>query len=104
MNNTTCNLTKLFIPTLFILFSTPLAASASSDESCLDRVRSNCLDCHQETRICQKIRKNKNTGAWKKTIKSMVRNGAQVSKDDHKLLADCLSAPDAGIRELCPKK
>lgn len=103
MSKTACNLTTLLLPALFILFSAPLAASAA-DASCLELVRTHCLICHQETRICQKISKNKGTRAWKNTIKSMVRHGAQVSKKNQKLLADCLSTPDAGIRELCPKK
>ncbi len=104
MTRTSCKLTQLLLPTLFLILSTPLAASAASGTSCVERVKSKCLECHHETRICQKINKDKGKGSWKRTLKSMIRNGAKVSKADQKLLVDCLRTPDAEIRELCPAK
>ena len=89
---------------IFFLFFSPVSVSVASDVSCADLVKTNCLSCHSETRICQKIKKGKGKGAWKNTMQSMIRNGANVSKSEQKLLITCLSKPDSGIRNLCPMK
>jgi hypothetical protein len=87
---------------LFILF--PAAALSAENDTCTPLVTTHCIKCHFETRICQKVGKNKGGGAWKRTIKAMVRNGAQVSKQDQQALVACFSDPHPEIQELCRKK
>jgi len=81
----------------------PLPAGAATP-SCGELVEHKCLTCHYETRICQKLRKKKGKGSWKKTIKSMIRKGAVVSKAEQKSLIICFSKRDRAVLELCGLK
>ncbi|NOQ45164.1 MAG: hypothetical protein GQ559_00570 [Desulfobulbaceae bacterium] len=83
--------------TMLVLFSTTSHAS----EECTQLVKKKCIRCHFETRICQKIEKRKGKGSWKRTIKTMVKNGATLSKSERKQLADCLSKPGPEILKFC---
>jgi hypothetical protein len=81
---------------LFISFSV-----AGAVESCGSLMQSRCLSCHFETRICQKLRKNKGKRSWKRTVKSMVRHGAELTSDEQKTLVLCFAEKEAGILSLC---
>ena len=87
---------------LQIFFVVPL--SAASVPTCAELVKSKCLACHLETRICQKIKKRRGKSSWKSTIKSMVRHGAKLSKPEQKQIANCLRKPDSEVLEFCGMK
>ena len=78
-------------------FTTPSLA----DESCGSLVQNKCMDCHFETRTCQKLRKKKGKSSWKRTIKSMVRHGAKLSKGEQKTLVQCFTSRDASVLSIC---
>ncbi len=77
------------------------SSSVAADPACGTLITNKCLACHYETRICQKVKKKKGERSWKKTIKSMIRNGAVLSREEQKILAVCLSKPDSAVLELC---
>ena len=74
---------------------------ARADESCASLLQSRCLSCHFETRICDKMKKKKGKGSWKRTIKSMIRHGAKLDKGEQKLLIQCLAGRDKAALSLC---
>jgi len=91
---------------VFCLVQVPVAprASASAAErapNCAELLKGKCLLCHHETRICRKVKQDKGKGAWKRTIKSMIRHGAAVNKNEQGQLINCLSKPDIEIKKLC---
>ena len=93
----------IVLPAVFMLqlFLVPPSPAAAEAPACGELVKSKCIKCHHETRICQKVRKGKGKGSWKTTIKSMIRHGAVVNKDEKKQLVTCLSTPDSEVLELC---
>ncbi len=92
---------KLLCGSLFLSMILPGAAQTAASENCSQLVRKHCLSCHSETRICQKIKKNKGKRAWKRTIKRMTRHGAQIEKKDIKELTACLSSDGITVPTLC---
>lgn len=105
----TLRMYHLLIPALTLCFfqaSSPQPATAAEAEptQCDQIVKAKCLSCHSETRICYRVKKGKSTRAWKKTVKYMIRNGAQVNDAELEQLTNCLSTPDKGLREYCGVK
>ena len=95
------------LPALTILllqFFIFLPSTAASAPACAELVKSKCLSCHLETRICGKVKKRKGISSWKTTIKSMVRHGADLSKSEQKRLVACLKKPHIEVLELCGMK
>jgi len=95
---------SLNILTVFFLLQFPFihpAPTIAATPTCGELVKSKCLACHYETRICQKIKKGRGKGSWKKTIKAMIRHGAVIGKADQKHLITCLSTADSKVLELC---
>ncbi len=90
----------VFIGGLFY-FSPTSPALAEAATSCKSLMENKCLDCHFETRICRKITKNKGTRSWKRTIKSMIRHGAEVNGDEQKALISCFVDKDKEILSFC---
>ncbi len=91
--------TTLLALSLFILlFAAPASAG---QESCVELLKSKCLHCHYETRICSKLKRKAGKRAWNGTIGSMIRHGAEVNKDERKQLANCLGDRDTEILEFC---
>jgi len=76
-------------------------AIAEATASCKSLMENKCLACHFETRICRKIKKNKGTRSWKRTIKSMIRHGAEVHGDEQKTLISCFVDMDKDILSFC---
>ena len=98
----------LRLPLLFLiafspvqLLVTPHSSAAETAPNCAELVKSKCLACHHETRICRKVKQDKGKNAWERTITSMIRHGATVNKDEQKQLIICLSTPDKEIQKLC---
>jgi len=94
----------LMLPILLLHFFIVLPSTAASASVCAELVKSKCLSCHLETRICQKVKKRKGKSSWKSTIKSMVRHGADLSKPEQKQIANCLRKPDSEVLEFCGMK
>jgi hypothetical protein len=95
----------IFLLTIFLLqFCLVPPSSAASVPACAELVKSKCLSCHLETRICRKVKKRRGKSSWKTTIKSMVRHGADLSKSEQKRLVTCLKKPRSEILEFCGLK
>ena len=102
MNRTTAfTIPAMLLATVLLL---PGAGQASSGESCVELLKSRCLSCHYETRICRKLKNKAGKRAWKGTIAAMIRHGAEVSKEEKERLATCLADRDREIVEFCGKK
>lgn len=85
-----------------MVFCLVLGGSHSQGQaSCIELVQTKCIDCHFETRICQKLKKKKGKSSWKRTIKSMVRHGTKLSKAEHKELVQCFVKRDSKVLSFC---
>ncbi len=94
----------LLIPALACLLAGLFPAapeSAAAEPACSELVTAKCTKCHSETRICQKVKKGKSEGAWKRTVKRMIGHGAEVNGKEKNQLITCLSTPDPSVRQLC---
>ncbi len=67
---------------------------------CTKLLQAKCLQCHPETRICQKLEK-KSKRAWKRTVKRMVKKGAELDTEQQKMLVQCLSKPSPEVVQYC---
>jgi hypothetical protein len=94
----------LMLPFFLLQIFFVVPSSAASAPACAELVKSKCLSCHLETRICQKVKKRKGKSSWKSTIKSMVRHGADLSKSEQKRIVTCLRKPDSEVLEFCGLK
>ncbi|MCF6187233.1 MAG: hypothetical protein L3J49_07135 [Desulfobulbaceae bacterium] len=47
------------------------------------------------------MKKKKGKSSWKRTIKSMIRHGTELSKDEQKTLVQCFTSRDGAILSLC---
>ena len=91
--------------TLGLLLSSPVAGQ----EGCTQLLTKRCETCHYMTRVCQKVDKERNkkswfggsAGTWKRTIKNMVKQGAQLNKAEEEILVECLSKPTSEVLSLC---
>ena len=94
------------LPAAFLLqlFFVQASFAEAAAPACGELVNNKCTTCHFETRICQKVKKGKGKGSWKRTITSMVRHGAVIDKAEQKRLLTCLSTPDNEVLELCGMK
>jgi len=89
-------------PAFFIFLLFPLSSAvAGTDNGCKSLMENTCLECHFETRICQKIQKNKGKRSWKRTIKSMVRHGAELNAGEQSTLVKCFVDRDPEILSFC---
>lgn len=88
---------------LLQFFAVPVSPAASLP-GCGELVKSKCLACHLETRICRKVKKRRGKSSWKATIKSMVRHGAALNRAEQKKTVNCLRKPDSEILEFCGMK
>ncbi len=77
---------------------------ANATATCSELVTLHCLSCHSETRICQKIDKKRGKRAWKRTIKAMIRHGANIDKSTRNELIECLGKKADSLPELCGTK
>ncbi|GAB4337885.1 MAG: hypothetical protein Kow0089_09430 [Desulfobulbaceae bacterium] len=95
------------IALLTLIFSPSFEVRAA--ESCTQLLMSRCETCHYVTRVCQKVERESrkkswfggSRGSWKRTVRNMVRQGAQLSKEEEKILVDCLSKPSEEVLSLC---
>lgn len=72
-----------------------------SGESCHKVLKAKCVECHSTATSCAKIGQSEEW--WLRTIDAMVQLGADVSKHERKVLAECLSNPSEANEELICK-
>jgi hypothetical protein len=79
---------------------TPDVGEAPPDEICKALVDTKCVKCHYKTRICDALG-TKSVGQWKRTIKFMIKQGAQLTQDDQNKVIACLSSMPKGSEAVC---
>ncbi|MBC8318858.1 MAG: hypothetical protein H8E41_13220 [Desulfobulbaceae bacterium] len=88
---------------LLMLFVALLQAEKGDQpekSSCETLLVTKCGTCHYLTRVCQKIGR-KSKGDWRRNVKRMVRKGAVLSRDEQKVLVDCLHKEEEGAVKAC---
>jgi hypothetical protein len=105
MGRTRQSLLYLFL--LLILFvlvngcSSPTKMEAAPSEAvCSALVDAKCVRCHYKTRICDALG-TKSVRKWEKTLKFMVKQGAQLSQDEQSKVLACLSSMPKGSAVVC---
>lgn len=96
----------LFVSVTLGLF---LPGSVAAEESCTQLLTKRCEICHYLTRVCQKVDRERNTkswfggsaGTWERTVKNMVKQGAQLNDAEETVLVECLSKPASEVLGLC---
>ena len=113
MNTTTYHLSRIHGLTTILYASVMLGlflpGPVAAQESCVRLLTKRCEVCHYMTRVCQKVDKERkkkswfggSEGTWKRTIKNMVKQGAQLNKAEEKILIECLSKPTSEVLSLC---
>ena len=98
---------RLYLFLLLIIFvlvsacsgTTPMG-EAPSKTVCGSIIDAKCVRCHYKTRICDALG-TKSPRKWKKTIKFMKKQGAQLSVDEQNKVIACLSSMPAGSDVVC---
>ena len=85
-----------------VLFMQTFAANfhAYAADRCETLLASKCTSCHYLTRVCQVLGK-KNKRTWKRSIKNMVRYGTKITREEQKILLDCLSTAPPRDKRVC---
>ena len=73
---------------------------APTDEVCGSIINVKCVKCHYKTRICDALG-TKSVGNWKRSIKFMIKQGAQLTEDEQKKVVACLSSLPKGSEVVC---
>jgi len=71
-----------------------------SDVVCSSIVNVKCVKCHYKTRICDALG-TKSVSNWKRTIKFMLKQGAQLTEDEQNKVIACLSSLPRGSGVVC---
>lgn len=72
------------------------ASSAGGSSGCDALLTTKCTECHNTTRICEKLGK-KSKARWQRTLERMTERGAKVNPEEAATLLRCL---DGGTTEL----
>ena len=67
---------------------------------CSSMINAKCIRCHYKTRICNALG-TKSVRKWKKSIKFMVRQGAELTEDEQNKVVECLSSLPQGSQVVC---
>ena len=81
----------------------PMANTPSSPKeklACTAILDTHCEVCHHSTRVCQKLGK-KNKKGWLRSIKNMIRHGAQLTPNEIETLAQCLAQQHQEVKNYC---
>jgi hypothetical protein len=73
---------------------------APSGAACKALVDAKCIQCHYKTRICDALG-TKSVGNWKRTMKFMLQQGAQLTQDEQNKVIACLSSLPRGSEVVC---
>lgn len=77
------------------------AVSGSASEKCTELLTTTCTGCHSTSNFCNKLGESAET--WNALLKRMEANGATLSADDMKELAECLSTSSPEAQAVCTK-
>ncbi len=80
--------------------SSEVVVATSTGGDCRAMIDSKCAKCHYRTRICDALG-TKSKRKWKRTIKFMVKQGANLSKVDQETIVECLSTMPKGSEIAC---
>lgn len=80
--------------------SAEVVVAPSTGGDCQAMINAKCVKCHYTTRICSALG-TKSKRKWQRTIKFMVKQGADLSKDEQGTIVECLSAMPKGSEVVC---
>jgi hypothetical protein len=80
--------------------SAPEKVEAPSESVCSSIINVKCVSCHYKTRICDALG-TKSVRQWNKSIKYMVKLGAQLSADEQNKVIACLTSLPRGSDIVC---
>ena len=90
--------------TVFVLVAACSGAAeigeAPTDAVCSSIVNAKCIKCHYKTRICDALG-TKSVRNWKRTMKFMLKQGAQLTGDEQNKVIACLSSLPKGSDVVC---
>ena len=89
-------LTAIAFAGALLFVSAPLLAG----QDCCEMLEQNCISCHYNTRICEKVG-TKNRRSWKNTTKRMIRYGLKIDKAELAKITDCLVALEENPGKFC---
>ena len=95
----------LLFPVVFFLFITACSGPAEiveapSEAACSALINAKCVRCHYKTRICDALG-TKSVANWKRSIKFMLKQGAQLTEDEQDKIVACLSSLPKGSDIVC---
>jgi len=73
---------------------------APPEAVCSSMINAKCTRCHYKTRICNALG-TKSDRKWGKTIRLMVSQGAELTKDEQNKVVACLSPLPQGSQVVC---
>jgi hypothetical protein len=98
---------KLYLFLLLVIFALVSACSAPpetgeapSEAVCSAIIDAKCVRCHYKTRICGALG-TKSSRQWEKTLKFMIKQGAQLTEDEKNKVIACLSSLPTGSNVVC---
>ena len=74
--------------------------AAPPDAVCSSIINVKCVKCHYKTRICDALG-TKSEGNWQRTIKFMMKQGAELTQDEQNKVIACLSSLPKGSGVVC---
>ena len=80
--------------------SPEVTGDAPPEAVCSDIIDAKCVSCHYKTRICDALG-TKSVRKWQKTLKFMIKQGAELTDDELNKLLACLSTLPAGSDIVC---
>ena len=105
MGRTRQSLLYLFLLVIFFVYFSGCNGATKvetppSEAVCTAIIDAKCVSCHYKTRICDALG-TKSVRKWKKTLKFMVKSGAQLSQDEQNKVVACLSSLPKGSAVVC---
>ena len=96
MGRTRQSLLYLFLVVIFFVLVNGCNGATNvetppSEAVCSAIIDAKCVSCHYKTRICDALG-TKSVRKWKKTMRFMVKQGAQLSQDEQNKVVACLSS------------
>ena len=80
--------------------SSPVTGEAPAEAVCSAIVDAKCVRCHYKTRICDALG-TKSIRKWEKSIKFMIKQGADLTEDEQNTVIACLSSLPEGSNVVC---
>jgi hypothetical protein len=90
----------LFFGLLLLCLPPPCLAEEQEPAPCVTLLRNKCEECHYNTRFCQKLEK-KSKRAWKRSIRTMIDYGVELTAAEQKFMLRCLHKPADEVKNYC---